>query len=205
MKKIEQRGKQDLRIGDWLSEIEKVSGVPIKKSFVVGTAVLLIDCSGSMDGEKILLARKGAIDYGVEAAARNYNVGIVKFSSDAEVVYAPSAWDKASEKKIADIVPSGSTNMKDGILVAWKILGGTIGAKFICIVTDGMPNDREGAIEAAIRAKQSGVEIVTIGTDDADKKFLSDIASRRDFSFKVSSSLLDVAIADSAKMLPYKK
>lgn len=205
MKDIDKKGNQNICVGDWLREIEKVSGVPVKKTLVIGTAVLLIDCSGSMDGEKILLARKGAIEYGVEAAARNYNVGVVKFSSDAEVVCAPSPWSKTSENKIADIAPAGSTNMKDAILLAWKTLGGMMGAKFICIVTDGMPDDREGAIEVASQAKQAGVEIVTIGTDDADKKFLLDIASRRDFSFKVSSSLLDVAMADSAKMLPSKK
>jgi hypothetical protein len=44
--------------------------------------------------------------------------------------------------------------------------------------------------------------VITIGTDDADKDFLSRLASRAELSVKVSRDQLGQSIASAVKMLP---
>jgi len=54
-------------------------------------------------------------------------------------------------------------------------------------------------------AKNAGIEIITIGTDDADEEFLRLLASRKELATKVIREQLGQAIADAAKMLPAPK
>ena len=70
------------------------------------------------------------------------------------------------------------------------------------VVTDGLPNDREAALSSAQRAKSSGVDIITIGTDDADRDLLSKLATKTELSVMVSRHDLGRGIASTAKMLP---
>jgi len=62
--------------------------------------------------------------------------------------------------------------------------------------------DKATLSRGPIRAKERGIEIIAIGTDDADKDFLSRLASRSDLMVKVSRELLGQSIASAAKMLP---
>ncbi len=49
--------------------------------------------------------------------------------------------------------------------------------------------------------KTAGVEILAIGTDDADKEFLSQLASRPDLGILVASRGLRQAITDASRLL----
>lgn len=75
------------------------------------------------------------------------------------------------------------------------------GLRAIVVVTDGMPNDPTTTLSMAQRAKKNGIEIIAIGTDDADKDFLNKLASRSDLMIKVSRELLGQSVASAAKML----
>jgi hypothetical protein len=57
------------------------------------------------------------------------------------------------------------------------------------------------SLAVAQRLKTFGTEILTIGTDDADKAFLKELASRSDLSVKVASDKLGQAISDASKLL----
>ena len=70
------------------------------------------------------------------------------------------------------------------------------------IVTDGMPNDEEETLSMATRAKNSGIDILAIGTDDADQNFLKILASHRDQGVKVARENFEIAISSTACMLP---
>ena len=50
--------------------------------------------------------------------------------------------------------------------------------------------------------KDREIDIITIGTEDADRIFLKELASRSDLSVMVSSDDLGSGIASTAKMLP---
>ncbi len=73
------------------------------------------------------------------------------------------------------------------------------------IVTDGVPNghDEPGATlkerEAAIK---DAIDIIAIGTDDADQEFLKKLASRTELGMKVSKERLEQTISSSASLLP---
>lgn len=61
----------------------------------------------------------------------------------------------------------------------------TASTRAIVIFTDGQPNDCEGTIRAAKRVAATGIDIVAIGTDDADRGLLAAIASRPDLAVPV--------------------
>jgi len=199
------RGNQDLAHGDWIGELEKASGMKYEGSQLHGTTVLAIDCSGSMDGEKIAKAKKGALGYIRTATSRGFSIGIVKFSSIAEIIVDPLKSNRDFNLQIERVNASGSTNMAEGLLLSVKLLERTIGKRTICLVTDGMPDNRDATLSAAKRAKEKGIEIITIGTDDADGAFLAELASSQKHSYKVDSDKLDEVIAAAARLLPTGK
>ena len=98
-----------------------------------------------------------------------------------------------------------TTHMAKAIGLAHHLLKSVSGARVMVIVTDGMPNgtgDPNASLNAGEDAKRSGIDIIAIGTDDADKGFLKRLASRTDLGVKVESKNLEKTITDTAKMLP---
>jgi len=75
------------------------------------------------------------------------------------------------------------------------------GEKIICLVTDGMPDSRDAALNAANRAKRANIDIMTIGTDDADRSFLEKIATRKELAAKVARAQLEQGIVSMARLL----
>ncbi|XOF35433.1 MAG: VWA domain-containing protein [Candidatus Electrothrix sp. YB6] len=96
----------------------------------------------------------------------------------------------------------GSTNMADAISLATNKLADKMGEKIICLVTDGMPDNRQAALDAADRAKREQIDIMAIGTDDADKNFLEEIVTRKELSVKIARDQLEQGIVSMAKLLP---
>ncbi len=92
--------------------------------------------------------------------------------------------------------------MTAAMQLAVEELTGVNGMRAIVVVTDGMPDNPATVLSVAQRAKESGIEIIAIGTDDADRDFLNKLASRSDLMIKVSRELLGESIASAAKMLP---
>ena len=70
------------------------------------------------------------------------------------------------------------------------------------VITDGMPDHEEKALDAARDAKERGIDIITVGTDDADRVFLEKLASRKDLVVVVKSEQLGEGITSAAGMLP---
>ncbi len=187
---------------DWVKKLEKISGKPLKIHKINGLVYLVIDCSSSMAGEdKINQAREGAIGFALEAQKKGYSVGLIQFSSYAEHISTPQHDIINFKNKVKRIVAQGSTNMSAGLQMAVDNFDGKIGEKVICVVTDGMPDNKKETINVAKKAKAKGIDIITIGTDDADKNFLEQLATRKDLSLKVSQSDLQMGIISAANML----
>jgi uncharacterized protein YegL len=70
------------------------------------------------------------------------------------------------------------------------------------IVTDGMPDNAQATLEEAQEAKNNRIDIITIGTDDANEEFLKKLASRTELNVMVASDQLEQGIASTVKMLP---
>ena len=189
---------------DWVKKLEAASGKPIvpAKPFFGGTVYLVIDCSGSMDDGKMNQAKRGASGFANESQRKGYSVGLIQFSSSAEHVVEPQKELALLNAAIERMTAGGSTNMAAAINLATEKFADRNGEKIICLVTDGMPDSRDAALEAANRAKQANIDIMTIGTDDADRYFLEQIATKKELAAKVSRDQLAQSMVSMAKLLP---
>ncbi|MBC8274048.1 MAG: VWA domain-containing protein [Chloroflexi bacterium] len=165
-------------------------------------AYLVLDCSGSMMGDKINQAIQRSLDFARQARADGYLVGIIQFASEAIHVCEPQRELSLIEQQVSNITAGGTTNMAAAIRMAKQNLKNRKGRRAMVIVTDGMPDSETDALQAATEAKNQGIDIIAIGTDDADQWFLQRIASRPELAKKVTREQLGQAIVDAAKMLP---
>ena len=181
-------------------------GKPTKGSTdVPGYVYLNIDCSASMYGYKLQQAKKGAINFAKDALTKNYLTGLIKFESSATLIFEPCKDLSLIESRLETLEVGTTTNMEAAINLSCDLLKGFPGPKAIVIVTDGIPNnpgDPQSSLNAGAFAKSLQIDIIAIGTDDADQAFLQKIASRSELGIKVSSEKLEQIITSSVKLLP---
>jgi len=190
---------------DWVKVLEEISGKPFEPYGPVKIVYLIVDCSGSMaESNKMEQAKRGAYGFAENAQKKDYYVGLIQFASDADHIIDPQIDVKILNGYLEKMVAGGSTNMAAAIRLVVDKFEGKLGEKVICIITDGMPDDRKAALDVANDARTKGIDIMTIGTDDADKAFLEKLATRKDLSLKVSRDRLEHGIVSMAKMLPEK-
>lgn len=162
-------------------------------------ALLLIDTSESMAGGKIEQAKDGAIDFARSAIARGYATALAIFADRAAMVCDPTDDAVHFESKIARLavgVVGGSTDLAAGLSLANKFHE----LSAVIVVTDGAAPPAP-ALGAADILKARGVEIVCIGTDDADRDFLKRLATRADLATHVVSQDLRQAISGASRLL----
>jgi Ca-activated chloride channel family protein len=166
---------------------------------VAATAILVIDRSGSMVGAKTGFASSGAWDFSQAALNKGYRIATIDFASGASITCSPSRQAEDVRRGcFADSV-TGSTAMHEGLRLASSL--GPRAGDTIVVVTDGAVDDPKSTLALGTKLKASGVEILAIGTDDADKTFLSQLASRPDLGMKVLSTKLRQAITDASRLL----
>ena len=165
---------------------------------------LVIDCSNSMSRkDKMPQARRGALLFAREARNKGYLVGLISFASEARHILEPAENLESLASALACMkAGKGSTNMAHAIQVAREHLARERGERVCVLVTDGQPDDEKATLTEAAQAKHIGVEIMTIGTDDADKAYLEQLASRHELSAKVASHELEQGMFTMARMLP---
>ena len=178
-------------------------GKPISGELIkVGFVYLVLDCSGSMSGQKLEQAKRGALSFARDALTKEYSTGLVQFESTAIHLCEPQRDIEILRRYLQKIEVSGTTNMADAISLTTKKLKDRAGFRVMVIITDGMPDNKERALRAAEQAKSNKIDIITIGTDDADEKFLKKLASKNELNVMVSNNQLEQGIVSTAKMLP---
>ena len=188
---LNKEGKLSLRAADGVET--EVRGSP-------PNVLLLIDTSGSMAGAKIEQARNGAIDFAHSAITKSYATALAVFADRAAMVCDPTSDADRFAKKIARVdvgLVGGTTNLAAGLVLAGKFRE----LAAVVVVTDGQSNDNNAALQAAARLKDRSIDIICIGTDDADKDFLKQLATRSDLSTHVASKNLRAAITDASRFL----
>ena len=164
---------------------------------------LVIDCSGSMAGKKLEQAKNGSLNFAVSALNDGYSVGLISFNSNTYHLCSPINNLKDLTKSINSLRVQGFTNMTPAIEeVIFRLGTKNHALRAMVIVTDGATTNPQATIKAADKAKQLGISIITIGTDDANFAFLSQLASDTELAKKVSSDYLEEAISSAARMLP---
>jgi Mg-chelatase subunit ChlD len=182
-------------------------GHPVRIRFEKQTAYvyLVIDTSGSMAGDKLEQAKKGVIDFAKDAFRKEYAVGLISFSTTARHVCEPTYDLRVLQGRIRQMGASGSTNMAEAIRMAHDHLRRLDNTRVMIIATDGLPDSGQDALREGLRAKQDKIDIVTIGTDDADQAFLQRLATRAELGKKVKREVFSEAISSASNLLPAPK
>lgn len=167
----------------------------------MNVAYLLIDCSGSMAGEKLEQAKRGGVDFARGAVAKGYMLGLITFDDEAHLRCEP-AGSAALENALSEIRVAGSTNMTAALSLATEKLRNKGANRAVILITDGAPDDAPSAIAAAEEMKKNGVDIITIGTFDANADFLARLATRSDLSMTVRDDELQLGISSASALLP---
>jgi len=191
------------RIAARSKTIESELGKPLYEPRTGGVVYLLLDTSSSMSTtSKLSQARNGALSFAEDAFSKGYVVGLIRFASSAAHLCDPSSNTYSLSQYLNGLTASGSTNMADGLRLATEKLMDKARLRTIVLVTDGMPDSQDAALDAAGFAKSKGIDIIAIGTDDADYEFLKRIATRADLAVSVPQNRLQDGIASAAKLLP---
>lgn len=202
------RQPQDKRIAISQEGIEiRRESKPISDETIrAGVVYLIVDCSGSMgEGNKLEQAKRGALNFAKEAKIKGYYIGLIQFHSYATHLCEPTREISVIEQHLKGIETGGTTHMAEAINLAYQKLKDKRGTRVMVVITDGMPNgpgDPEASLKAGERAKRDGIDIITIGTDDADQEFLKKLASRTELGVKVSRKEFEKGITSTVRMLP---
>jgi Mg-chelatase subunit ChlD len=129
--------------------------------------------------------------------------GLIQFNSEADHICDPNNRIDIIKEKINMLASGGETDMAQGLRLAYEKIKELKGnKKVIVLVTDGEPSSEQLAIEEAQNIKENKIDIITIGTEDANNELLKKIASCLDLSMVVADDALGESIELSAEKLP---
>ena len=156
--------------------------LPLKPLGRKGAAlVLVLDVSGSMEGEKLAMAVAGALELVRSAAPEDY-LGVVLFSSSPRVLFPPrpmtAQGKKEAESLLLSLRAGGGTVLGGAFREALRLLEGVpVERKAVLVLTDGLIADAKEPILAL--AATAGVEVSALALGpDADAAFLEALAQR---------------------------
>lgn len=172
--------------GGWMnSPLEEAMPVKFKVDddrVVASCAIaLVIDKSGSMSGEKILMCQSAAVSAIAMLNDSDY-VGVYPFDSGLSfpISLRKVGSDRAPlNRKIKRITADGGTDMTEALDLAYKELrNNNASIKHVILLTDGQSFGKDFAKQAAsMKANNITTTAVSVGTD-ADKKLMMSIAQR---------------------------
>lgn len=168
-------------------KVQKSANIQLSKNIKkveddrVGEVILIVDDSGSMKwNNKIQQAKDGVTDFAKDAIEKKFAIGLIKFGSNAtSLVDSKLKLNGGFESAISQLnAQSGNTYLFPALtMAASKMKSYHRHKKVILIATDGEVHDAEQALNFANMLKASGIEIMTIGTQDANADFLSKLSS----------------------------
>ena len=173
--------------GDGLVRMELVLGAaePPQSTPAPRTAtdlIVILDRSGSMDGDKITHAR-GAIRELVSQLRDQDRFALISYSDAAQVTIPLTAATPAVRDRwlatVNAITPEGGTDMSAGLDLALATLAappGRRGAARIILISDGLANQgdssQEGLVARAQRAARSEYTLTAVGVGEDFNEYL---------------------------------
>ena len=162
---------------------------------------LLIDVSSSMMGQPLVEAQTAAREFLDRCDFTTMEVGLVSFSTLVALQCAATSNVRRLHAAIGRLEGEGSTNLTDALEMARGQLVATDAKRYIVILTDGFPDAAESAVEQALAARGQGIDIVAIGTGDADRDYLGRLASSEHASIFARSGELVQTFGHIARMI----
>jgi molecular chaperone DnaK (HSP70) len=139
--------------------------------------VLLLDVSASMTGPPLEEARAASLEFLEKCDFTRMEVGLIAFSNKVSVLCEPTDNARKVQAALGRLETDSTTNLTDALAVAAGHLAASDRSRFLVLLTDGFPDAPESAVDEADKAKARGIEIVAIGTGEADRDYLTRIAS----------------------------
>jgi molecular chaperone DnaK len=162
---------------------------------------LLIDVSSSMTGQPLIEAQTAAREFLSKCDLTTMEVGLISFSTLVALQSAASSNLRRLHAAVHRLEAEGSTNLTDALEMARGQLVAGDRQRYIVILTDGYPDAPESALEQAGGARQQGIEIVAIGTGDADRDYLRRLASSEQASIFARSGELVQTFGHIARVI----
>lgn len=176
-------GPNSFGAGGWAgTELERAMPVDFQiqgaKVVPVGALAIVMDCSGSMAGQKVELSKSAAIAAVATLGRRDY-VGVVTFNSAAQWVVPVRQADSADaiSARIRRIGAGGGTNMQPGILGGYQALSRVdASVKHMIVLSDGR-TEGSGYEQLAARIHREHITISAVAVGpDADVPLLAGVA-----------------------------
>ncbi len=140
------------------------------------TIALLIDTSGSMEGDPIIEVREAAIQFIGTLERANTYIALVPFSDTAtllEPILTPGQNPASLIGQIRSLDAGGGTGMAEALVLAKEAFESIAAPNnAVLLFTDGLPNDPILALLQAEVLRREGAVIVAVGTLDSDISFL---------------------------------
>jgi Mg-chelatase subunit ChlD len=143
--------------------------------------VLVIDRSGSMEGEKLAWTKRAALG-AISALPKDAQVGVIAF--DAEYEWLAPLTNVSEKERIATgvnrLAAAGGTRFYPALEDAYYVLGGSqAGLKHIVLLTDGLSTDGVDFRPLVGRMKQAGITLSTVAfSRQADVALLRSLAEQ---------------------------
>ncbi|NUO50253.1 MAG: VWA domain-containing protein [Polyangiaceae bacterium] len=169
----------------------RVKGLPlVEKSRPPINISLVVDASGSMDGEGIKQAR-AACSTLVDSLSEGDALSIVTYGSKPKVIVSAVKITKetraSSKKAVEGIVADGTTDMAGGLKTGLDQLREHMkpdGINRIVLVGDGVPNDAASVLAIADQARAQRVPVTSLGLGpEFDETLMASIAQRSGGTF----------------------
>ncbi|MDT9342237.1 VWA domain-containing protein [Trichodesmium erythraeum 21-75] len=164
------------------------------------TVVLLIDTSSSMWGGKLSEVQAAATGFVERQNLTVNNLAIVEFSSNSQVLTNFDADKTELKQAIANLTPSGGTNLSQGLKTVASLLRNS-NTPNILLFTDGQPNDPRASKSIAREIREAGINLVTVGTGDANSNYLTSLTENPDLVFFANSGEIDQAFRAAEKAI----
>ena len=165
---------------------------------------LVIDCSGSMWGDKIRDAKNAAVQF-LDNIDPSAHIGLVSFGNPDAHIQMPLTQNFMQLcRAIESLDAEGGTPMAEAIaLTRDQVLVNNENENVLVLLTDGMPNNSKNTRREADLAKQQGIQMITIGVGDGvDSNYLKQIASiPEDYYFAQESVQLESTFTTIASRL----
>jgi molecular chaperone DnaK (HSP70) len=162
---------------------------------------LLIDVSASMTGQPLIEAQTAAREFLAKCDLTTMEVGLISFSTLVALQSSATSNVRRLHAAVHRLEAQGSTNLTDALEMARGQLVSGDRKRYVVILTDGYPDAPESALEQALAARQQGIEIVAIGTGDADRDYLRRLASSEQASIFARSGELVQTFGHIARVI----
>jgi tight adherence protein B len=141
------------------------------------TAILTIDTSNSMKGERFEAAQNAALNF-LDTAPEDVQVGIVTFDSTVDEALAPTLDRDAARDVIDNLELGPQTHLYDGIVAATK-LAGEDGQRSLLVLSDGADRGSKATLDDATKTVADAevlVDVVALEQTGEAMAALEDIA-----------------------------